>query len=479
MYPVIKGASYDLIHTPGLMMQQIQGRNPELCTLTEHLRTFASAVGYPPHQAFIGNILPEDLPTVSRPWYKNLLSDTTRQGQRGEIVPEDEFLGLMKVVDEFELVCLEDSFQKAILERLRTNSAVRALKGVCEPSAKGYSLWEIQEMIQKEDALPLSCAGMTKGCVRRGSTTDPEHSASRVAENIITKASAVIALQTLFLKTGLEPSDVDYVIEASEEACGDLRQKGGGGFAKSIAEACSCLKASGADIRAFCAAPVHALMQGAALVQSGIFKNVVVVAGGCSAKLGLNASVHIEQKMPLLEDMLGAFAFYISENDGINPIIRTDLIGRMNVGCGDSPPVVYRALVADPLAKGGYKITDIDRYAGELVNPELIEPIGCGDVAKMNYKMIASLGVLQGEFERTQIEAQIKRFGVPGFAPNQGHIPSGVTYIGPACELILQEKISQVMIIGKGSLFLGKLTHLYDAVSLIIQKNPGDLFSLS
>jgi len=80
-------------------------------------------------------------------------------------------------------------------------------------------------------------------------------------------------------------------------------------------------------------------MQGAALVQSRIFKNIVVVAGGCSAKLGLNASVHIEQKMPLLEDMLGAFAFYISENDGINPIIRTDLIGRMNVGCGDSPPV--------------------------------------------------------------------------------------------------------------------------------------------
>jgi len=54
-----------------------------------------------------------------------------------------------------------------------------------------------------------------------------------MAENIITKASAVIALQTLFLKTGLEQSYVDYIIEASEEACGDLRQKGGGGFAKS------------------------------------------------------------------------------------------------------------------------------------------------------------------------------------------------------------------------------------------------------
>jgi len=48
----------------------------------------------------------------------------------------------MKVVDEFELVCLEDSFQKAILERLWLNPAVRTLKGVCEPSAKGYSLWK-------------------------------------------------------------------------------------------------------------------------------------------------------------------------------------------------------------------------------------------------------------------------------------------------------------------------------------------------
>ncbi|MDP4127887.1 MAG: DUF5940 domain-containing protein [Bacillota bacterium] len=111
-------------------------------------------------------------------------------------------------------------------------------------------------------------------------------------------------------------------------------------------------------------------------------------------------------------------------------------------------------------------------YAAELVNPEIIEPTGCGDVAKKNYKMIAALGVLKGEMDRTEIEEQIQRFGVPGFAPNQGHIPSGVPYIGHARDLILQNKVNQVMIIGKGSLFLGKLTRLYDALSLIIQRNP-------
>jgi hypothetical protein len=39
--------------------------------------------------------------------------------------------------------------------------------------------------------------------------------------------------------------------------------------------------------------------------------------------------------------------------------------------------------------------------------------------------------------------------------------------------MILQGEITRAMIIGKGSLFLGRLTNLFDGVSLIIEKNSG------
>jgi 3-oxoacyl-[acyl-carrier-protein] synthase III len=472
-YPVIKGAGYALIQTPELLLQQSNLEGPSLSHLfRDQLRSFESVVRYPPNQAFIGNLLPEDLSNIPRPWYNNSLPNAKRQGHFGEIFPEDEFLGLLNAVDVYGLVCLEEGFKQTVLQKLRSHPALCMLKGIKMAQDNRFTYEEIQGMIKTRESLPLTFGGRIIGCVRKANESDSNLAASRVLENLTAKASAVVALQLLLWKTGLKPRDVDYIIETSEEACGDIRQKGGGSFAKSIAETCSCSNASGADTRAFCAAPVHALMQGAALVQSGIFNNVIVVAGGCSAKLGLNAGIHLEHEMPVLEDILGAFAFHISKDDGINPIVRTDLIGRMNVGCGDSPQQVYRSLVAEPLTKGGYKVSDIDRYAAELVNPEILEPTGCGDIAKNNYKMIASLAVLKREIDSTEIEEQSNHFGVPGYAPNQGHIPSGVPYIGPARELILRNKLSQVMIIGKGSLFLGKLTRLYDAISIIIQRNP-------
>ncbi len=57
------------------------------------------------------------------------------------------------------------------------------------------------------------------------------------------------------LKNDINPNDVDYVIECSEEACGDMNQRGGGNFAKAIAEMVGFKNATGSDTRGFCAAP--------------------------------------------------------------------------------------------------------------------------------------------------------------------------------------------------------------------------------
>jgi hypothetical protein len=208
-------------------------------------------------------------------------------------------------------------------------------------------------------------------------------------------------------------------------------------------------------------------------VQSGIFKNVVVLAGGSSAKLAMNSRDHIKKGMPVLEDMIGAFAVHIGENDGVNPVIRTDMIGRHKIASGASPQAVIQAIVYDPLEQVGMEITEIDRFSPEMQNPEITEPAGAGDVPNANYKMIAALGVKKGAFKRQELLKAVDEFGMPGFAPTQGHIPSGVPFVGFAREMILEQKIKRAMIIGKGSLFLGRITDLFDGISLIIEQNTG------
>ena len=119
------------------------------------------------------------------------------------------------------------------------------------------------------------------------------------------------------------------------------------------------------------------------------------------------------------------------------------------------------------------KVTDIDKFSPEMQNPDITKPAGAGDVPLANYKMIAALAVKRGDIQRTEINDFVEKHGLVGWAPTQGHIPSGVPYIGFAREDILEGKIKNAMIIGKGSLFLGRMTNLFDGVSFVIQANTG------
>ena len=60
-----------------------------------------------------------------------------------------------------------------------------------------------------------------------------------------------------------------------------------------------------------------------------------------------------------------------------------------------------------------------------------------------------------------------------GWAPTQGHIPSGAPYLGHARQEILDGDITKAMIVGKGSLFLGRLTNQFDGISFVLKKNEG------
>jgi len=480
-FPVLKGTAYALIQANDILLHQgstqtsERRQNPESEYFTElpkHFRSFEEAVTYPPNQVFIGNIQPKALDTIPRPWYENVNKEATRQGKHGEIMPQDEFIGLMKAVDVFDLVLLEENFAQRISATLKSHPVVGSWPFLDKLSRLPATPESLAEQV-KEGAEPLYNDSVLIGCVKKAHAFDEALSAHVMFENLASKASAALSMALLFAKTGLDPALVDYIIECSEEACGDMNQRGGGNIAKAIGEVCGCVNATGSDTRSFCAAPAHALVQAAALVKSGVYKNVIVVAGGSSAKLGMNAKDHVKKGMPVLEDMIGAFAAHISENDGTSPIIRTDIVGRHAIGSGASPQNVTQAIVGDPLDRAGLGIADIDTFSVEMQNPEITEPAGAGDVPKANYKMLAALGVMRKEFERGDLNAVVERIAMPGFAPTQGHIPSGVPFLAHAADLMASGSLNRVMIIGKGSLFLGRLTNLFDGVSFILEKNNG------
>jgi betaine reductase len=242
-------------------------------------------------------------------------------------------------------------------------------------------------------------------------------------------------------------------------------------LSKAVGEVVGCVNATGSDIKAFCSAPVHGLIIAAGLVKSGVFKHVVVLGGGSLAKLGMKFLGHLKSGVPIMEDMLGAMAFVVGPENGRDPIFRLDAIGRHPINAGSSPQALYQALVIDPLTRVGLKMTDIDRYAVELHNPEITLPAGSGDVPQTNYRTLAALAVKRQEIKREAMDDFVAQRGLPGFSPTQGHIPAGVPYLGHARAAMLAGSLARVMIVAKGSLFLGRMTQLADGMSFILE-NP-------
>ncbi len=136
-FPVLKGASYALIQANDMLLHQGSTQTSEmrlnkdsefLKELPSHLRSFADAVAYPPNQAYIGNMRPRDLEPIARPWYEHPVSGASREGKYGEMMPLDEFYGLMMAVDMFDLVLMEESFLKGVAAKLHAHPIVSGWK---------------------------------------------------------------------------------------------------------------------------------------------------------------------------------------------------------------------------------------------------------------------------------------------------------------------------------------------------------------
>jgi betaine reductase len=478
--PVVKGVSLVLAHVPSLVrlgskpLRVLRETAQPLELLAPHLRDFEAARGYGPNQAFIGNLVPDALGGWATPWHAHPVPDAGRFGPDGEIMPETEFLGLLASADGFELLSLE----REVAERARAALDAHPVVGkewARPPMRAGVPASTLEDRVARHGALPLvDPSGRLLGAMLAAHDEDETLTAQVLLENLAVKATAALALRHLLVRPGaLDASQVRYVMNCGEEAVGDRYQRGGGNVAKAVAEWSGCERATGADVKAFCCGPMHALMLAAGLVRSELEADVVVLAGGSLAKLGMKFQGHLKHGMPIVEDVLAGFAIHVGRDDGRSPVIRLDAIGRHEVASGSAPLAVVRALYSEPLARAGLTLLDVDKFSLELHNPEATEPAGSGNVPLNNYRTLASLAVLEKLIRREQIDEFVRTRGMPGFSPTQGHVASAIPYLGHACRGLLAGTLARTMFTGKGSLFLGRMTQLSDGISLILERNPG------
>ena len=472
--PVISAASAVLAHVPGLARHgskpsREMARDPEVeSRFLGSLRTFEQAVTYAPHQAFLGALNPRDLP--ERPWVGASPDGEGRFAGAGELMPEEEFLGLMAAVDDFQLIRLGTTDADAATDRLGAHPLAERIDLERAAAAGG----DVEAVAAEPGALRLHVgADRLAGAFRRADEFDQALTAPVLLENLAGKASGTLALLRLLADNEIEADSIDYVIGAGEEAIGDRYQRGGGNLAKAVAAAAGLNRASGMDVKNFCAAPVPALVVAGSLVASGVFRRVAVVAGGSLAKLGMKFQGHLKHDMPVLEDVLGGSALLVEADDGASPAVRLDSVGRHPVAAGSSNPKVMEELVVAPLERLGMGMLDVDDYATELHNPEITEPQGSGNVPERNYKTLAALAVRRGDLAREDIGEFVSTRGMPGFAPTQGHIASALCYLPHARARLVSGEAERVQLIAKGSLFLGRMSEQSDGMSVLLERNDG------
>ena len=235
MNSVVKGTGYILVHTPDMIMRNGTTQTTEMIVnpgseylkeLPNHIRTYDQAVNYYPNQTYIGNMTPAELAAIEGPWYDKPMTDAPRYGKFGEIMPEAEFYILMQTCDVFDLMRLHKDFVAEHIEAFKANPIID--ETIVARVHAGVEQDEIEHFVNDEHAEGIYFNDKLVGYLKRAHDVDVNLSAHVMLENIVSKASSVLATLYAVKNAGINKEDVDYIIDCCEEACGDMNQRGGG-----------------------------------------------------------------------------------------------------------------------------------------------------------------------------------------------------------------------------------------------------------
>jgi betaine reductase len=93
-------------------------------------------------------------------------------------------------------------------------------------------------------------------------------------------------------------------------------------------------------------------------------------------------------------------------------------------------------------------------------------------VPERNYRTIAALAARRGDIGRQELDAFVEAHGMPGFAPTQGHLASALCYLPHALARLTSGQAERVLLLAKGSLFLGRMSQMSDGMSVLLDRNP-------
>src|SRR5262249_53644624 len=159
--------------------------------------------------------------SLTRPWYQHPLEKVARHGAFGEIMPEDEFYGVLSIADNFDLVWLEESFVRELRPKLTAHPLLNA--GDLKKLGEGKPPERIAQQLSKSGAaIPLYLGPQRLvGCFLSGHDEDPALEAPRLLENLACKAIAALSLRNLHTASGIPEQEIDFILGSGEEAIGD------------------------------------------------------------------------------------------------------------------------------------------------------------------------------------------------------------------------------------------------------------------
>ena len=206
---VVSQAKLSLAHAPGMIRhgskpaRELES-DPDLAeSLFGSLRTFEEAMAYPPNQAFLGAIHPRELP--ERPWTSASADGAERFAPHGEHMPEEELLGLMAAVDEFELLTLGEELS----ERAASALGQHPLSESFDLDRLGAVTGDAEEAAERPGSLPLHLGGdHLGGAIHRADEEDSSLAAFVLLENLASKATATLALLHLVRDAGIDPASI-------------------------------------------------------------------------------------------------------------------------------------------------------------------------------------------------------------------------------------------------------------------------------